>query len=307
MINAIDLFAGLGGQSTGLALSGIGKVLWAANHWPTAVEYHTLNHPDTIHACQDLHQANFSYVPDHDLMMASPCCQGHTNARGAEGSTHDASRSTAWAVVAAAEVKRPKLLLVENVTEFLQWTLYPAWENALNRLGYTLSPHILDAADYGVAQNRVRMFLVGSLSKNPIKLDMPKEDPISARTVIDLDAGRWSDISKPGRSVKTLARIKRGREELGTDTFLIPYYGSGSGLTGRSIDRPVGTITTIDRWAVIQGDKMRMLTVDENRKFMSFPDGTHLPDTKRLATNLLGNAVCPELHKRIVTSLYEAA
>lgn len=306
MFKCVDLFAGLGGQSTGARMAGC-EVLWAANHWPVAVEYHALNHPETQHACQDLHQADFSQVPQHDLLMASPCCQGHSKARGKNKASHDASRSTAWAVVAALEAKSPDLFTIENVPDFLDWILYPVWETALKRLGYTLSPHIIDAADHGVAQNRVRLFLIGTKSKSPIKLNLAKEAPISARSIIDLDDGQWSLINKPKRSIKTLERIERGRRELGTDTFLIPYYGNGSGLTGRSLDRPIGTITTKDRWAVVSGDCMRMLTVDENRKFMSFPASTRLPKTKHLATHLLGNAVCPELQKRLIAALHAAA
>lgn len=305
-MKCIDLFAGLGGQSTGAIMAGH-EVLWAANHWPVAVEYHEANHPGTIHSCQDLQQADFSEVPDHDILLASPCCQGHSNARGKNQARHDGSRSTAWAVVSAAEAKSPEFLLIENVPEFLNWTLYPAWEDALNRLGYVLSPHILDAADHGVAQHRVRMFLVASKSKKPIKLNLKKQAKISARSVIDTNTGKWSEIYKPGRSEKTIAKIARGRAELKTDLFVIPYYGSGSGLTGRSIDRPIGTLTTKDRWAVVHGDKMRMLTVDEKRKFMSFPADTALPKRKSVATHLLGNAVCPKLEQQILTELARAA
>ncbi|WP_299594316.1 DNA cytosine methyltransferase [uncultured Microbulbifer sp.] len=305
-MDCIDLFAGLGGQTTGAVLAGH-RVLWAANHWPVAVEYHSMNHPETIHSCQDLQQADFSQVPAHDVLLASPCCQGHSKARGKNANRHDASRSTAWAVVAAAEACRPQVLLVENVPEFLEWSLYPAWADALQRLGYTLAPHIVDAADYGVPQHRVRLFLVGTRSARPLHLELQKSVPVSARQVIELDAGNWSPIHKPTRSAKTLARIERGRRDLRTDTFLIPYYGSGSGLTGRSLDRPIGTLTTRERWAVVRGDQMRMLTVEEQRDFMSFPACTRLPKNKALATHLLGNAVAPELEKQLLTAIARAA
>lgn len=81
MTTAIDLFAGLGGWSTGARAAGV-QVLWAANHWPVAVEWHSANHPDTQHVCQDLHQARWEQVPAHDILLASPCCQGHAKARG---------------------------------------------------------------------------------------------------------------------------------------------------------------------------------------------------------------------------------
>ena len=103
---AVDLFAGAGGSTTGATQAGA-RVLWAANHWPAAVEIHRVNHPAVAHACQDLHQTNFFELPDHDLAMASPACQGHSRAKGTERPHHDAMRSTAWAVVSCAEAKRP--------------------------------------------------------------------------------------------------------------------------------------------------------------------------------------------------------
>ena len=50
------------------------QILWAANHWPVAVVWHTANHPETQHVCQDLHQARWEQVPAHDILLASPCC-----------------------------------------------------------------------------------------------------------------------------------------------------------------------------------------------------------------------------------------
>ena len=238
-VKAIDLFAGAGGFSTGAHMAGV-QVVWAANHWPVAVEWHAKNHPETQHLCQDLHQADWSQVPAHDLMLASPCCQGHSKARGkAKGNPqHDASRSTAWAVVSAAEYHRPSIVIVENVPEFVNWTLYRPWELAMNALGYSVAPHIIDAADYGAPQHRVRLFLVLAQSEHPLHLQIPRGQHIPAREFIDFDAGNWSPINKPGRAAATLERIEHGRRLHG-DRFLISYYGMTK--TSRSLDRPVGT------------------------------------------------------------------
>lgn len=304
-MKAIDLFAGAGGFSTGARMAGC-EVVWAANHWQAAVNAHAENHPNTIHACQDLHQANWIEVPAHDLLLASPCCQGHSKARGKEHSNpqHDASRSTAWAVVSAAEAHRPSVSIIENVPEFLKWVLYPAWKSAMESLGYCLSPHIVDAADHGVPQNRERLFIVATKSKQPLILNFEKKDHVSALSFIDFDAGKWSEINRHGRAVATLKRVEQGRKVHGRQ-FISSYYGNERG--GRSLHRPIGTITTRDRHAIINGDRMRMLSVRENRIAMGFPDDYILPSQHRLAVHLLGNAVAPPVARDFIQAVRSRA
>lgn len=306
-MKAIDLFAGAGGFSTGATMAGL-DVVWAANHWPAAVEIHAANHPGTQHVSQDLHQADWSKVPPHDILLASPCCQGHSPARGkaANNPQHDASRSTAWAVVSALEFHRPQFGVVENVREFVGWQLYPAWRLAVEALGYQVAPHVIDAADHGVPQHRERLFLILSRSERPLMLRLPQREHVPAAQIIDFDAGSWSPIQKPGRSVATLRRIENGRRAHG-DRFVAPYYGSGSGETGRSLARPLGTITTRDRWAVIDGDRMRMLSKEEARDAMSFPHNYILPQQHRLAMHMLGNAVAPVVARDVLNAIKAAA
>lgn len=304
-MRAIDLFAGAGGFSTGARLAGA-TVVWAANHWQSAVDIHAKNHPLTEHACQDLHQANWEDVPDHDLLLASPCCQGHSKARGAAHNNpkHDASRATAWAVVSAIEYHRPTAGVVENVPEFQDWVLFPAWLAALSALGYSAGMHVVDAANHGVPQNRERLLIVLTKSKSPLQLALPKREHVAARSFIDFEKGNWSPLHRPGRAAATLARAEAGRREFG-ERFLMPYYGSGSGLTGRSLDRPIGTITTRARWALVDGDRMRMLRKEETRDAMSFPKDYHLPESTTLATHMLGNAVPPLVARDFVQALQQ--
>lgn len=302
-MKAIDLFAGAGGFSTGATMAGV-QVVWAANHWPAAVQVHVNNHPDTLHVCQDLQQADWTQVPAHDLLLASPACQGHSRARGKERAHHDAQRSTAWAVVSAAEFHQPAAFVVENVPEFARWQLYPAWCAAMNALGYALAPMVLDAADHGVAQHRRRLFVVGTRSKHPITLSLPEQNHVGASKVVDLSAGRWSPVEKPGRSASTLRRIAEGRRLCGP-TFVTAYYGNEKG--GRPLSRPLGTITTRDRWAIVDGDRMRMLSVDECRRAMGFPDSYQLPTRAKDAMHMLGNAVVPPVARDVINALKEAA
>lgn len=302
-LKAVDLFAGAGGFSTGAAMAGV-DVVWAANHWPAAVAVHSSNHPKTAHVCQDLQQANWLDVPAHDLLLASPACQGHSRARGKEQPHHDALRSTAWAVVSAAECHRPAFVIVENVPEFAAWALYPAWCAAMRALGYALAPQVLDAADHGVPQHRRRLFMVATRSQHPIALALPAKAHIGSADIIDFGAGTWSPIDKPGRAQATLDRVAQGRCQHGK-RFLMAYYGSEKG--GRALSRPVGTITTRDRWAVVDGDRMRMLTVGECKRAMGFPADYQLPQNTKIAMHMLGNAVCPPVAHDVIHALRAAA
>lgn len=306
MLKCVDLFAGAGGFSEGAKLAGA-EVVWAANHWPLAVKYHAANHPATQHVCQDLHQADWRAVPAHDIILASPCCQGHSRARGRDTPAHDASRSTAWAIVSCAEFHKSPLIILENVREFLAWSLYPSWADAMGRLGYSVSPMILDAADHGVPQNRVRLIIVCTRSKVPLELKFKPKAHVPVNDIIEWGHYKWSKIDRPGRSEATLARVVKARASGLGERFVFPYYSSGSGLTGRSINRPLGVITTLDRWAVVDGENMRMLQPSELRRGMGFRHDYKLPPTRREAIHLLGNAVPPPLVRDVIKAVAAAA
>jgi len=292
-MKAIDLFAGAGGFSTGATMAGL-DVVWAANHWRDAVDTHAVNHPDTDHACQDLHQADWSKVPAHDILLASPACQGHSRARGTEKPHHDSQRSTAWAVVSCAEMHRPQLVVVENVPEFLKWSLYPVWRSAMQTLGYAVSENVINAADVGVPQRRKRAFLVLTRGKHPIDLKLDKKAHVGADSIVT--------FGLPGRNVESLKprtqeRVANGRARYG-DRFLIAMYGNETG--GRDLRKPLGTVTTCNKHALVEGNTMRMLNLEEIRKAMGFPADYRLPPEKTKAMKMLGNAVCPPVAKAVI-------
>lgn len=294
-MTAVDLFAGAGGFSLGAEMAGL-RVLWAANHWPAAVDVYQRNHPHAVVSCQDLHQADWSHVPDHDLLLASPACQGHSNARGTDRPHHDAARSTAWAVVSCAEALRPRRIVVENVPEFCRWRLFGVWRQALETLGYGVTVTRADAADAGVPQHRRRVFVVAALGRT-VEVRMPRRAHRPAREILQ-PALAWSPVAS--KCARTRSRIALGRRDLGEE-FLVAYYGSERG--GRSLDRPLGTVTTRARFAHVRGSHMRMLSIPEYQSAMGFPSGYQLPSNRALALHLLGNAVPPPLARDIIVEV----
>ncbi|KPB90313.1 C-5 cytosine-specific DNA methylase family protein [Pseudomonas syringae pv. maculicola] len=195
-------------------------------------------------------------------------------------------------MVSAAEYHSPEVVLVENVEEFTDWALYPAWSQAMAALGYMIAPHVVDCADLGVPQHRVRLFLVCTRSKAPLNLQLHQRQHVPASSFIDFDSGKWSPIVKPSRAESTLTRVKNGRQRFG-ERFIMPYYRSGSGLTGSCIERPIGTITKLDRWALVRGNEMRMLSADEGLAGMSFDADTKRPASHRLTMHMAGTSTNP--------------
>lgn len=300
---AIDLFAGGGGSTLGATLAGV-KVAWAGNHNPKAVEVHQANHPSVLHSCQDLHQADWGEVPAHDLLYGSPCCQGHSKARGKKDRSKkaDKSRNTAWAIVDCLDTHRPYGAIIENVKEIRDWDLFTPWLWALESLGYSVSQHLLNTADFGIPQTRERLYIIATRSKNPIDLNLRTQPRVPARTFIDFsDNHHWEQVST--RCLKTQNRIKNGRRKFG-EIFLEAAYSGEAG--GRSLDKPVGTITTVNKHYLVKGDRIRPLTILEQATAQSFPESYIWHKGKVVTKGLIGNAVAPQMLKQLTTAYLSA-
>lgn len=300
-MQVVDLFAGAGGFSEGARQAGC-ELVWAANHWQDAVDIHQLNHSKAIHACQDLKQADFTKLPSYDVLLASPSCQGHSRARGVDKPHHDESRSTAWSVVSCVEATRPKAFVVENVQEFTEWILFSSWKQCLEKLGYTVTINTLNAQDFGVPQSRLRVFVTGVLSRKPFCVSVPNPfaPPVSFSSIMENFSATkgWSSVLTKAQS--TVKQWKQGRKVHG-DKFLIAYYGNER--QGRSIHKPLGTVTTKERFCLVHKDQMRLLTLNEYRKAMGFPEHYQLPASKAKAVHMLGNAVCPPVACEVLLQL----
>lgn len=303
-VRAVDLFAGWGGFTEGASQAGV-DVVWAANHWPLAVQAHAANHPRAQHVCQDLRQADWTALPSYDLLLASPACQGHSQAaqpaRAARGDVrghHDALRATAWAVVDCAEVTRPKTVIVENVLDFQRWALYPVWRAALETLGYHLQELRLTASWHNVPQRRRRLFVVAQrdTAREVVLPRTPRE--MAFGPCIDWAAPGWRPVT--GAAARARERMINARAKHGP-RFLSQHVTNHPGVP---LDEPIRTITTKDQWVIVDGDNYRPLTVREYARAMTFPDSYHWPKTPRAtAIKGIGNAVPPALARAMVEAV----
>lgn len=294
MTNAIDLFSGAGGFTTGAIAAGA-NVLACGNHWGEAIEIHRANHPGVRHIKANLLELDPHVMPRHDLLLASPACQGFSEAsQPKRRPKHEADRNTCWAVVCMAEAHRPRTVLIENVVALQRWALFPVWLDALKRLGYHVETHRFDVSEWGVPQNRERLIVSARLDA-PLRLRSPRLDPIPFGPLVDWERGEWAPIASKPAGVQR--RVRRGWDRGLGERFLVHY---SSDNPGREYERPIGTVTTKVQWAAVRGPEIRMLSIAELRRAMGFPAGYLLPATKSLACKMLGNAIPPEFARRLV-------
>ena len=313
MIYCADLFCGSGGTSTGLmqaaAELGLSVNLVAVNHWQTAIETHTANHPEVTHYCEDLETVNPRHaVPGGHLhlLVASPACTHHSNARGGRP-MNEQSRATAWHILRWADALTIDHILVENVKEFREWgplhgctcglgdgaqvfgphtkackmgrpivamkgRLYRQFLSGLRALGYKVEEKVLNAADFGDATTRQRLFIQARRgSKRPQWPAQTHIKPAQEGGLPGLMDGypTWKpareiiDWSLPGKSIygrkkpladATMARIFAGLRKYSGLPFIVPQFGEapGQGPRTHGLDNPLPTVTSHGAGAIIE-------------------------------------------------------
>ena len=313
MPRALDIFCGAGGSSAGARTAGF-EVAGALDMWPIATATFAANFPGAHVVTSRLEQVHLPTlkrdVGEVDVILASPECTSHTCAKGAARRS-EASRATALHVVTYAKAFRPRWLVLENVVHMRPWSRYKTLTTQLQDLGYNLAEQILEASDFGVPQSRRRLFIVADLVRPPrlVERKRPGRKP-SARSSLD-PAGTWdtSPLFAPNRALATLDRAERAFEALGTEaSYLLVYYGTDGGGGWQPLSRPLRTVTTVDRFALVEpersGPTMRMLQVSELKRAMGLEDSFELPcGTRRQRVHLLGNGVCPPVMEAVLRAL----
>lgn len=307
----IDLFCGAGGSSAGARSAGA-QLVAAFDAWELAGKVYTDNFPEaTFHhgRLEDVTDCQIKALGKIDLILASPECTNHSPAKGNKPRC-EKSRETAFQVTRFVKLLEPRWLVIENVASMRNWFRYQQLLQELEELGYKISAQVLNSADFGVPQKRRRLFILCDRESTPPTVEPTARKLRPASKIINTNGKYdYSPLVTPRRAKATLERAQRAFDVVGRKTpFIIVYYGSDHAGGWQSLDDPLRTITTLDRFALVKphgtGHVMRMLQVPELKAAMGMPQSHKLNHgTRRENIKLVGNAVCPPVMGAVVRSL----
>tara|TARA_R100001530_G_scaffold12904_2_gene11995 strand:- start:380 stop:1291 length:912 start_codon:yes stop_codon:yes gene_type:complete len=216
----------------------------------------------------DITKINIQKLPDFDLLVGGFPCQSFSIA-GKRGGFKDTRGTLFFNIAEIIKIKRPQIICLENVKGLLshnEGNTFATIISTIDELGYDCQWQVLNSKNFGVPQNRERVFIIGHLRGTP----RPKVFPI--------------EESNQGNNEKQLSRKKTNDRENISDT---KNRGRRSMLTGQNTE--VG--------------KIRRLTPIECERLQGFPDNwtEGLSNTQRYKT--LGNAVTVNVIKEIFKRL----
>jgi len=312
-LRTLDLFCGGGGSSWGAQAAGA-EIVCGVDAWDVASKTYGVNFPRAT--ARNLILGEESQPADLDvdlgkidLILASPECTNHTCAKGNAPRDEGSKRTARYILNFAGELK-PRWMVLENVVQMRNWDGYTPLIGEIEALGYGVLPQVLDADAFGVPQTRRRLFLLCDREGKPDPVPLPGGKVKTARGILD-KPGSWKSrpLYREGRATNTLARAEAAIKEMGRGKdFLIVYYGSDGSGGWQPLDRPIRTLTTLDRFGLVTWDgdtpMLRMLQVPELQRAMGFSGKFKLNQScRRDRIKLLGNGVCPPVMEAIVRSL----
>lgn len=306
----VDLFCGGGFGARGAVGAG-GSPLLSVDLWDVATATYKKNFSRASVVTSRVEDVNPALVGSMkvDLLLTSPECTNHTHARGSRPRNED-SRNTALSSLHWVESLKPKHIVMENVPNMKAWDRYDELKAGLESLGYGIREKVLCSSSFGVPQRRRRLFVTALRGDVPHEIILPRRRRASAREVLD-PVGTWkeSPFYTERRAERTIRYAEAAMEDLGgKESFLVVYYGSDKGGGWQSLDDPLRTVTTLDRFGLVRHNgrewTIRMLQPPELARAMGVPKSHLFPvGTRRDKVKLCGNGICSPVLKEVITQL----
>ena len=338
----IDLFCGCGGLSMGFEQAGFDIAL-AIDFWKDAITTYNHNHKDKVGKCENIKDLTTDFLKDLKKtenivgVIGGPPCQGYSTVGTRD--INDPRNHLYLEFCRVVETIQPDFFLIENVKGLTTLNKGMFKDDILNRfgkLGYKVNYKIVNAADYGVPQNRSRVLFIGMKNnKFEFPIGITENHPVSSSEAIsDLPQfdGTEEHISvtkychKPQttyqkeirgnsktlynhdftihteQTVRIINMIKDGGKirDLPPEYWDIRRYNKAFERMNSQL--PSNTVDTGHR-NYFHYNQNRIPTVRENARLQSFPDNFEFIGTKTSQYKQVGNAVPPKLAYEIAKEI----
>ncbi|MGZ8212897.1 MAG: DNA cytosine methyltransferase [Methylosarcina sp.] len=306
----VSLFSGAGGLDLGLKLAGH-DIIWANDIFMDAADTYRVNIGDHIDT-RDICSIPSSDIPDCDVVVGGFPCQGFSVANWGRTSG-DPRNKLFHEMVRVVGDKQPRYFVAENVKGLLSMDKGKVLQQILqefSQVGYRVQYQIVNAADYGVPQVRMRILIVGVREDQPDIQEFPPR-PTHANPEKEILLGRrpWKSV---GEALAHLPEPEEGHHIPNHECSRYKLRFNGH-IGHRFIEpsRPAPTVTSRgdDRGGVVvlhHPKNHRRMSARELAVVQSFPDNFIFSGTKTSAYRQISNAVPPLLGKAIGAMLAEA-
>lgn len=286
MIKVFEGFAGYGGASFGLKRSGVDyKVIGMSEYDKFASELLQKNFPE-IKNWGDITKIDPSELPEFDMFTGGFPCQPFSSAGMQMGMEDKYGRGTLIQhIMRILDYCRPEYVLLENVKGLTQRKFKPVFDyivNEFRRMGYLrededLHYTVLNTKDYGIPQNRERLWIFAKLGGLPDNFSLEPEKEILTKRLKD-----FLDPEPPKELYLTDEQIAHLREKHNIESFVVDEPLCFD-VYNKKIKRDAICITITqpehNSLRVIEPPKtdgkeiVRKMSIDEQFRLMGFKDG----------------------------------
>jgi len=183
----VDLFAGIGGIRLGFQniFKKRASFVFSSEIDKYAQNTYNLNFQEMPHG--DITKINEKDIPSHDIILAGFPCQAFSVAGHRKG-FEDTRGTLFFDVLRIAKYHKPKVLFLENVKGFVghdKGNTFKVVKASLEELGYNVYTEILNTKDFGIPQNRERIYIIAFLDEVDFKFPQPKEEELTIHSCLE--------------------------------------------------------------------------------------------------------------------------
>lgn len=292
MVKIIDLFAGIGGIRKGVE-NAYGKenieCVFASEINKYAVQTYKANH-NNEKVYGDITLINEKDIPDHDFLLGGFPCQAFSMAGKGLGFA-DTRGTLFFEIERILKEKKPKTFLLENVKRLVthdKGNTFKVIIDRLEGLGYKVFHKVLRARDFGVPQNRERIFIVGFLDHD---IDFKFPEPLNIKTkvgdILEEDVSSKYTISDKlwlGHQTRKNNNKANGK---GFGYQMVTHNSSYTGTLSARYNKDGSEILIYQ-----EGKNPRKITPREAARLQGFPEDFIIPVSNAQAYKQFGNSVC---------------